>query len=755
MYRLRSSGIAALLAGILLLPAIAFSQATMGGVGTGPLIISSIANGNSGGPPHYANSTPSRLVQNVVAGKNSNVPAALQGTSASTTYSLTSNVATINVPNSFGVGANLAVSGASSAPFNGLILTTNTSTNSTQVVGTLRYTDKTPYTHADISSTADTTIYLQAPGWQPSYLAPFPAHNNAYCPGGNGSPGCAAPPATGGALSGINTFAFDFMVPGASGADPVNAIVQLTDAYTFGSHVDCQPSKSGETNDYTISLSDGAGGYFYSCVQGGGVLISHGHMTLCAGSPCFVTDVTSSAGMWSPGGGSTNYGAFSRNPTNAPGVNKALFYDVDYSTNPYAPFLEARVLTYSAGAVTSGTPTVPYAVQSCPGWPYVDVASGDSSSDAMTSTGTFNVDNNDNMVQFSLGSGPQNGITRHTIFAISLANNTCANADTAGFSGTGLYSVRHHGSGTGTGAKVNDILTFQSFYTTCTGTVKVTSIGTGGSVTGESINTSGAGCSLGSAFPMTDTTTPAATGITIDVGQIGTPGSFACIYPPVAPFGGGSCHATTTAAFGLHNSHEDASGTYSKSGFSWQMANTNVYPIPGACNGHPASGWLSEGCDSFPNYWRAQLPYSYPSCPDPNCINLFGNWEPTNQGHSTTFSPHNDQTYPFIVTTSQNVACTVKTDPPGWTTYFGNSLFLIMQDSLLAAPDTRWIMHQYENTCNKTESFQALNSIIACAPDGVFCIGITDANANFAGNTGMGADNNSAPFEFEFSVTPQ
>ena len=731
--------------------------------------ITVVPNASSG---FYPNSTQSQLANNLVAGCMTGVPSALCGSANSSTYSFAASgeVFTINVANHFGTGAVGQISGCSSAPFNGLIFTTNGSTTTSAVVGTLQNVDGTAYTHANISSTADTTCYLQGQGWQPFVTAPFPAPGNSACTLGNGQPGCTAP---GTSASGINTWAFDWDTPsGALNSVPKNCIVQLTDQ-SFDAGKSYVPSLSGETNDGLISLNDGSGGYFFGLVNGGATRILHGHYsaTGCNGQPGFFTDTLTRANSWiqTP----INYGRFSLATT--PGTNQAKWYDINLSNN-YAPTYESRILSNAAGVVTSATPVTLFNVNLCPGWNYATIGTG------FLPTAQFGVNNSDADVYFGLGTGGQGSATQHTAFHLHITNftgtsgNTCENWDTEGYTGTTATSIVSNpvSAGSGTGYQVGDTLSF-SEGANCIGSVNVASIGTSGQAKTFTINSFSVGnCTLNASVSPTG---GHGTGAVLSIAGIGAPGtpcvpsqSWTC--GTVWPVGSTAPTVTPWAAFGIHSGNMEksgASGYFSGWGKTAQAA--GACSVSGRCDyivwslgtttftsqtdpnlgGHPAIGCGFLGDAYNPFYARGQ----YPNLTSSTEI-LTNGITPTQQSHSTWEDPSCNQTPPFLLTNSMNTSCSTSTNPPNFSGPFGQALFAVAQSSTLTVPQTWTFARWYENTCNKTENFEALDGIWTCAPDGKFCIGPSDQNSGFSGNAGMGLDNTLAtPFTPAFSYVFQ
>lgn len=451
--------------------------------------------------PHFPNATNSTLSQNAFAGCASGIPGALCGTN-STTYSVSSGVVTVNVANTVGpiTGGNvvpLGVSNCSSATFlNGNILLANSSTTNSSVVGTLVNTQNTVLTPGNVGSTADTTCYLQGQGWQPLVLAPFPAPDgsNTSCVNGNGSPGCTA--STTSSPSVINEWSYDWSIPGQNSYLPTVPIVQITDLTLTGGP-SWVPSVSGETNDPMISWDDLSGGYFFGLVKSQGLRFGHGHIdnSHCGGVPCFMADTVTGSNYLLLGAGAID-GSFSRNQSNRPGTNQAIFYGIDTS-NAYAPTMNQYTLTYTPGTHTvTQTTTKLYDIDQCPGWGYVTIGTN------IAHTTQFRVDNFDNIFEFGLGSGNQGALSRHTQFAISLTSSppTCATFDSAGMVGpnpaspaSNLYESDPTASHQGSSYAANDTVSFSQAGSVCnsTFTLFAANIGTGGKVVGPlfSVNT--------------------------------------------------------------------------------------------------------------------------------------------------------------------------------------------------------------------------------------------------------------------------
>ena len=391
-------------------------------------------------------------------------------TATSTSYSIASNIVTIAATNTFGANAWIGLSGFThGTQLNGQVLLTNASTTGSQVVGTLYTVQKVAQTLSNVSTTADTTGYLQGQGWNPFVTAPFP-----LC---NGSPSCVVTPTVG-------TWAYDFSIPGP-GSDnaPTSPIVAIAD---YGvSATSLSVSASGESYDHEISLPDGSGNYMYCLVNSGRCDIFSGHVdsSVCNNVPCFVPDVVLDSKAWNHT--PVNYGAFSRNLTKRPGTHKALWYSL-YESTPYAsPFwLKSDVLSYSANQVTSTLTTNLYDISTCPGFGYVTIGTG------LAFSGALITDNFDDKVEFILGSGTQGGPGRHMQFVVSLTNGTCETLDTDGMTGTAVYTYGVTNGHGGTSYTNGDTIT-GAYGDTYTATVS------GGVVTALTQVTAGTGASLG------------------------------------------------------------------------------------------------------------------------------------------------------------------------------------------------------------------------------------------------------------------
>jgi hypothetical protein len=675
-------------------------------------------------------------------------------TATSTACSIASNIVTITASNTFTANSWIGLSGFTTCTqLNGQILLTNSSTNSTKVVGTLYNVQKVAQTLSNLSTTSDTTGYLQGQGWQPFVTAPFP-----LC---NGAPGCAV-------TSTVGTFAYDFSIP-CSGSDsaPCSPFVAMAD-YTTATN-SLSPSASGESYDHGISLPDGLGNYMYVLVTSGRQDIFSGHIdsSFCNNVPCFIPDVTSDSKAWyhTP----MNYGAFSRSLAKRPGSNEALWYSL-YSSTPYAsPFwLKSDVLAYTTGAlcpggtgncVISSLTTNLYDISTCPGFGYTTLGTG------LAFSGAMITDNYDDKVEFILGSGSQGGPGRHMQFIVSLANGTCETLDTDGMTGTAVYTYGVTASHGGTGYTNGDTIT-GAYGDTYTATVS------GGVVTALTQVTAGTGASLGQGHATTGGT---GTGLEYDVTGIGTIGTYATLYAPISS---ASCPAGTTLTcevpittgiytFGIH-----AGGMLSSGTFTW-LSGWGTSGQPGQCsgcdyviwtvgnspaltgttsgnqNGHPSGGFNWLGTASNPNYYLNQF---LAAISDPSCSNLSdcqllytlpsggtgGNCSTSPGGaqmHSAVSTILNDDSLPILITSSINTAGTpTQTNPPNFTCALGqNSLF-----SVAKTGGTTWYAHHYENGNNHAgEQFEGTDTICTESPDAQFAICDEDMYYGFPGNTGL------------------
>jgi hypothetical protein len=572
---------------------------------------------------------------------------------------------------------------------------------------------------------------------------------------------------------------------------PCTPMVLLTDPSTSNTgvpHSSLVPSISGETNDKTISISDGSvpPNYMYSLTVGGAGNVFSGHIdpTFCGGTPCFVTDVTSLSSAW-PGSG---FLAFSRNPANNPGPNKHLIYKLNLSSScavsgspdcSIAPVLQSLVLTYSAGAVTAAAPTNIYATNTCPNYGHLFVGDGLAVGSALF------IDNLDDHLYFILG-GAQDTAQRHMAFSISLSTGKCENWDTQGTTGTALAAISN-GTAQGTGYAPGDTGSFTEAAGVCPSTYSVTTVGGTGNVTKAAIATGAtSGCYLGRGFA---TTAPsgAGSGFTVDVTAIGTPGTTETIYRPIAsascPAGINTtltCESPTATSVPVANIHSGSmlsNGLYAQASLgpptvqlcagcdftTWTLGSSSALTQSTAAlqNGHNGVGYNFEGTASNPNYYVNKLVSAYadPTCANPiDCQLLYtlpsggagGNCAVSPGGaqlHSAAPSPLNDDSFPIYITSSINTPGTpVQTNPPGFTCALSQqSLFTVTRAGV-----PRWLNHWYENGNNfvtpPEENFEAADNIGAVSPDGVIWIGATDMNKGFAGNVGLGSDNLGAAF---------
>ena len=715
-----------------------------------PVSLTVVANSTS----FFPNSTTSQLAINKFAGQNSSVPAALQG-AAQTTFSITSNVFTGNVTNTFTTGEIVGISGCTTATYmNGTILTTNGSTTATKIVGAWTDTHGTALTHANVGATGDTTCYYQGQGWNPFVTAPFPAPGSTNCTQGN--------PCTGqsGALTSadINTWSLDWGTPsGALNSAPKNVITMLVNSATFSSG--CSPSKSGETNDPLISRDDTAGGYFFACVTGGAIFYAHGHMGTCGGNPCFLMDTPVSSGWYN----ANSMSAVSR--TTRPGVNQAKIYKVDISNN-YQPTLQSITLTYNATGcagqpcVTGSAPTTVFNLSSCgPGFQYMTVGTGLLSAQPLmigTSNGTSDTD-----FEFALGNGSQNGTDRHSIFHIYNSGANCEIWDTEGFSGSGLHTLGT--SSGGTGNKVGDTLHFAGGGGVCAGTVSVNTVNGSGSVTalGTATMSNNSGCVLGAT--MTASGGSGSVQPVLIVTGVGTAAATCC--NTIWLSGASTPTATTVDTFGIHGGAISGNGAYiGTSGWGttpqspcgvcvsvrWQTGTGNLLTqTSNLLGGHPANGMTHQGVTAAPNYVVSL--WSDPTCtPISNCPTLYSGFPSNSMVHSRWPTPSYDDTWPIIMTSTVNVpggSGQQPSNPPNWQSPFALSLFAVEQNGT-----THWFMHTSQNTNNTTENFQATNAIVACSQDGKFCLIPMDCFSGWAGNLGCGV-NGGVPYPPMFAIT--
>jgi Bacterial Ig-like domain (group 2)/Putative Ig domain len=707
----------------------------------------------------FPNSTTSQLALNKFAGTNSTIPAAYAGT-ASTTYSVTTNVATINVTNTFNSGEIVGISGCTSATFlNGTVMVTNGSTTTSAVVGPWQNTQGTALTHANVAATADTTCYLQGQGWQPFVTAPWPAPGSTNCTQGN--------PCTGqsGTLTtvDINTWTLDWATPsGALNSNPKNIMTMLTNIATLSTP--CHPSKSGETYDNLISLDDGAGGYFIPCVQGGGINIAHAHIAnSCGGSACVLMDTPTVACMQ----GVTGIATFSI--TQRPGANQALVYFLDISNN-YQPTLKKETLTYSAtscsggpGVTAGAATTVMNFSTGCPanGFQYLSVGTGLTSAMPLfvaTSDGTHDTD-----WEVGLGTGLQNGTQKHQVFHIYNQGANCEIWDTQGYSGTALGSVAISPGAGGSGYHVGDVVNFQLLGASCTGTIPVNTVNGSGSVTslGAPTMTINTGCVLGGTMSTTNGT---GTGLVLIATQIGTPASPCC--NTIWLSGSTTPSSTNIDTYGIHGGSMQNNGVYiGNSGWGttpqspcgpcdgvvWTTQSATLNGITtNRQAGHPAIGRLFRAGSTNPPYTK--FPAGDTSCtPSTDCTILFTPLPVGSQNHSRWPTPLYDDSYPIYITSIGNVPKNFQpTNPPPWVGPFTLSTWAIEQSGT-----THWFAHSYINSNNVllNEDFNANQVIIICSQDAKFCIVPIDCNVNWTYNVGCGViAGGSVPYYIESAV---
>ena len=520
---------------------------------------------------------------------------------------------------------------------NGRVLLTNGSTTTTQIVGTLYDVHKTALTPANVSTTADTTGFLQGQGFNPFYTAPFPPPGEPTCTPGNGDPSCSLP--TQAAGWGANPWAFDFSVPcGSYGAAPCVPLVMLADtSYTAG-HASMLPSAAGETNERNISLSDGSNppNYMFALKQDSGALnIFSGHIdsSHCGGVPCFISDVVTTGvpginNAWTQT--PLNYGLFSRKPSNNPGAHKALWYALNMSPTcgiagspdcSIAPVLQSYVLTYSAGAVTASAPTNIRAMNTCPGYAHLQVGGG------LGISSQIQIDNFDNHLLVSVEGGSQGAIQHHSVFTFTgLSNpstNLCEEWDTAGYAGTNLGEIQVTASHGGSGYAVNDTFSFTQAGGVCASTGQVTAISGSAATNVSIVSGASSGCYLARGFSTT-ATSGSGTGMEIDVVGVGSSGSFGTYYAPLTasacPAGNNttlSCESpqtTSIASAGIHNcaSQVDATSTggcggpnpmlgvqYNPGDFSSFTAATNTH-----LSGHGQPGYSWSGNAANPSIFE-------------------------------------------------------------------------------------------------------------------------------------------------------
>jgi hypothetical protein len=508
----------------------------------------------------------------------------------------------------------------------------------------------------------------------------------------------------------------------------------------------------------------------------------HLDSSFCNNVPCPVPDVTSVSNVYTsiP----DNYGLFSRNPAINPGTHKAIWRHLNISAtcgiagNPdcsIAPVLQHEVLSYSAGAVTSISTTNDYFLSTCPDYAHLTVSSG------LTIASAPMIDNLDNNMLVSMDGGLQGTPDHHDIFVISITSQTCQKLDTEGMTGTNLRHVGVTSGHAGTSYTTGDVITLP-----CGGQATVTA--PSGIVTALAPNTAtGTNCYLGRGFSTTGGT---GTGLEADVTGIGSPGTVALIYPPIAPCTPGnnttiSCESpftTTIDVFGIHNCNMLSNGLYANcSGWGptgqgcsgcdyvvWTLGSSPalVGSTNANLNGHDAVGYNWWGTASNPHYYENQPPNGTTdaTCSAPaDCYLLYtlpsggaGGTCATSPGgsqmHSSNATPTNDDSYPVEVTTSFNVGGG-QVNPPGLTgALCSNSLFAINKSG-----STTWYAHHYENSNNSTENFEGLDTICAQSPDGVFAIcaedmyGTSSGGTVFTGNTGLSTDTTGAAFVQPFA----
>lgn len=761
-------------------------------------------------------------------------------TAQSSSFSIASNIVTINAPNTFPSGAYVGLSQfTTGTQLNGRILKTNGSTTTSKLVGTLYNVQGTALTLANVSSTADGTGFMQGQGWNPFYTAPFPAPNSgSTCVNGNGDPACVLPtPATG---WGPNTWAFDPSAPsnGVYGAPPSVPIVQLADTSSNTGHTSLLPSLAGETNERNISLSDGSTppNYMYALQHAAGHMdVFSGHIdpTHCAGVPCFVSDVVTAGGNTAEANSyqgplPLNYGIFSQNPANRPGPHQALRYQLNVSPTcgifgspdcSIAPVLQTTTLQYSVGppncisagvgCVTAASTVNTYALNTCPGYAYLTVGNG------LGVASQMQIDNVDASLLLSVGNGAQGGINRHNVFVINLANHTCTQEDTAGFTGTNLYILQDTAGHDGTSYAPNDTFSFTEAGGVCSSTGKVVTISGGGATGPVStiaiVSGAASGCYLGRGFATT-ATSGSGSGLEVDVTGVGTPGTFITVWPPVGPCTAGnnttiqsSCATAIVSStgcptsptnpaqigcktYGIHNCSMQMDGLISGcSGWGpagqgcvgcdfvdWQIGTgTLVGVLDATLNGHGARGFAWSGNAANPNYWEAKPMagttdatcsnpadcYKLYSLPNNGCFNAPGG----SQVHGMQPTTFGDDSQPVYLTSSINSpGSPTQLNPPGFVCAFGQQSFFTVTKPTIPGTNlgiATWYAHWYENTNNANaalgpqENFESYDNIFTCAPDGTFCIVATDMNTNFAGNVGLGLDNVGAAYVGAFSYT--
>lgn len=721
-------------------------------------------------------------------------------TAQSTSFSIASGVVTIATSNTFPNPAYFGISKCTTATqLNGQVLLTNSSTTATQIVGSLLNTQNTTLSPGNVSTTSDATCFLQGQGWNPWYTAPFPPPGVATCTNGNGSPGCALPsPSTG---WGANPWAYDFAVPcGTPNAAPCAPMVLLADTSTTAGRQSLVPSLAGETNERNISLSDGSNPPNYMFALSHGRLdVFSGHIdpTYCNGSPCFISDVQGDGNAWSQS--PINYGLFSRNLANRPGPHQALWYTLNMSPTcgisgtpdcSIAPVLQSYVLTYAAGAVTASAPTNIRAMNTCPGYAHLQVGGG------LGVSSQIQIDNFDNHLLVSVEGGTQGSIQHHSVFIFTgltnPATNLCEEWDTAGYAGTNLNEIQVTASHGGSGYAVGDAQSFTEAAGVCSSTFTISAI-SGAGPTGPATKVaiaSGAssGCYLARGWSTT-ATSGSGTGLEVDVAGAGASGSFGTYYAPIlasaCPAGNNTtltCETpstTSTASAGIHNCALQVDAT-STSGCGGPNPMLGVQFNPGSfssftvatnphLSGHGQPGYAWTGNAANPNIFEhkglagitdtgCSNPadcYLLYTLPNSGCAGAPGGV----QMHGTQPTIFNDDSQPMYLTSSINSpGVPTQLNPPGFTCAFGQqSFFTVSKPPNLG--NATWYTHWYENTNNAVlangpvENFEGYDNIMACSPDGVFCIVATDMNTNFPGNTGLGVDGGGAAFTGAFSVT--
>ena len=725
-------------------------------------------------------------------------------TAQSTSFSIASGIVTIAASNTFPNPGYFGISRCTVATqLNGQVLLTNSSTSTTQVVGTLYDMHLSALSPSNVSTTADATCFLQGQGWQPWVTAPFPAPGSPNCALGNGSPGCTLPAASAG--FGPNTWAYDPSIPcSAFNTAPCAPMVMLADTSYTTAHAAMLPSLAGETNERVISLSDGSTppNYMYALNHSAGALeVFSGHVdpTFCGGAACFISDVQGEANSWHQN--PINYGLFSRNPANNPGPHKALWYTLNMNSTcgisgspdcSIAPVLQAVTLQYFVGLPNCSAAGVScvqaistvnvYAINTCPDYGHLLVGDG------LAVASQIQIDNFDNHIMFSVAGATQGDPGRHSVFVISMASSpmTCMTWNTDGTVGTDLHDLEQNSAHQGAGYAVNDTFSFTEASGVCASTGKVVAIGTGGSVTNVAIVSGAAsGCYLARGWATT-ATSGSGIGLQVDVAGVGSPGTFGTTFAPISsaacPAGNNTtitCESAVTSvwnAFGLHNCNMTmnaasyvgcggpGSGGPGPSGaVVWQPGTSTLVATTNPnLGGHGAPGFNWVGNASNPNYFenRPLAGLTDVSCTNPADCYILYTLPPCagspggSQLHSTQPTIFNDDSQPVYVTSSVNSpGAPTQTNPPGFKCGLGQqSLFTISKTG-----NAYWYNHWYENGNNAVtsppENFEGSNNIMSCAPDGVLCIGATDMNHGFPGNTGLGVDNTgTAAYVGVFSV---